>query len=69
MRLIRMIPNLNRVIFHGGAMDWKSDKQRTIAMSSTEAEYIAAVEASIEAVWMRKFIDGLRDLIPSNKRC
>ncbi|GJR83655.1 hypothetical protein Tco_0154440 [Tanacetum coccineum] len=32
-----------------------------IAMSSTEAEYIAAAEASMEAVWMRKFIDGLGD--------
>ncbi|GKD46830.1 retrotransposon protein, putative, ty1-copia subclass [Tanacetum coccineum] len=42
------------------AVDWKSAKQSTTAMSSTEAEYIAAAEASMEAVWMRKFIDGLR---------
>ncbi|GJX74245.1 retrotransposon protein, putative, ty1-copia subclass [Tanacetum coccineum] len=40
----------------------------TTAMSSTEAEYIAAVEASMEAVWMRKFIDGLGGIMPSNKR-
>ncbi|GKB08325.1 hypothetical protein Tco_0836609, partial [Tanacetum coccineum] len=39
----------------------------TTAMSSTEAEYIAVVEASMEAVWMRKFIDGLGDVVPSNK--
>ncbi|GKE55435.1 hypothetical protein Tco_1494620 [Tanacetum coccineum] len=37
-------------------------------MSSTEAEYIAAAKASMEAVWMRKFIDGLGDVVPSNKR-
>ncbi|GKG50651.1 hypothetical protein Tco_0538775, partial [Tanacetum coccineum] len=37
-------------------------------MSSTEAKYIAAAEASIEAAWMRKFIDGLGDVMPSNKR-
>ncbi|GJY76363.1 retrotransposon protein, putative, ty1-copia subclass [Tanacetum coccineum] len=37
-------------------------------MSSTEAEYIAIAEASMEAVWMRKFIDGLGGVIPSNKR-
>ncbi|GJV42188.1 hypothetical protein Tco_1420628 [Tanacetum coccineum] len=37
-------------------------------MSSTEAEYIAAVEASMEAVWMRKFINGLGGVMPSNKR-
>ncbi|GKG59886.1 hypothetical protein Tco_0607514, partial [Tanacetum coccineum] len=28
----------------------------------------AAAEASMEAVWMRKFIDGLGDVMPSNKR-
>ncbi|GJV35067.1 putative reverse transcriptase domain-containing protein [Tanacetum coccineum] len=49
-------------------VDWKSAKQSTTVMSSTEAEYIAAAEASMVAVWMRKFIDGLRDVIPSNKR-
>nr|GEV88178.1 hypothetical protein [Tanacetum cinerariifolium] len=37
-------------VLNGGAMDWKSAKQSTTAMSSTEAEYIAAAEASIEAV-------------------
>ncbi|GJZ80409.1 hypothetical protein Tco_0645403 [Tanacetum coccineum] len=37
-------------------------------MSSTEAEYIATTEASMEAVWMRKFIDGLGGVVPSNKR-
>ncbi|GJS42055.1 hypothetical protein Tco_0567098 [Tanacetum coccineum] len=31
-------------------VDWKSAKQSTTAMSSTEAEYIAAAEASMEAV-------------------
>nr|GEU38307.1 hypothetical protein [Tanacetum cinerariifolium] len=37
-------------------------------MSSLEAEYIAATKASMEAVWMRKFIDGLGNIMPSNKR-
>ncbi|GKA50839.1 reverse transcriptase domain-containing protein [Tanacetum coccineum] len=32
-------------------------KQSTTAMSSTEAEYIVAAKASMEAFWMRKFID------------
>ncbi|GJZ17822.1 hypothetical protein Tco_0553945 [Tanacetum coccineum] len=40
-------------------MDWKSSKQSTIATSATEAEYIAASKAAIEAVWIRKFISGL----------
>nr|GEY43425.1 retrotransposon protein, putative, Ty1-copia subclass [Tanacetum cinerariifolium] len=28
-------------------------------MSATEAEYIAASEATMKAVWIRKFISGL----------
>ncbi|GKB05062.1 hypothetical protein Tco_0833257 [Tanacetum coccineum] len=55
-------------VLNGGAVDCKSAKQSTTVMSSTEAEYIVAAEASMEVVWMRKFIDGLGDVMPSNKR-
>ena len=54
-------------VMNGGAVDWKSAKQSTTAMSSTEAEYIAASEATMEAVWIRKFISGL-GVVPSNER-
>nr|GEV72040.1 retrotransposon protein, putative, Ty1-copia subclass [Tanacetum cinerariifolium] len=37
-------------ILNGGAVDWKSSKQSTTAMSATEAEYIATSEAAMEAV-------------------
>nr|GEY06345.1 retrotransposon protein, putative, Ty1-copia subclass [Tanacetum cinerariifolium] len=46
-------------VLNGGAVDWKSAKQRIFGTSSTEAEYIAAFDASKEAVWVRKFISGL----------
>ncbi|GJW52787.1 hypothetical protein Tco_0096872 [Tanacetum coccineum] len=46
-------------ILNGGAVDWKSSKQSTIAMSATESGYIAASKADMEAVWIRKFISGL----------
>ncbi|GKC09422.1 retrotransposon protein, putative, ty1-copia subclass [Tanacetum coccineum] len=46
-------------ILNGGAVDWKSSKQSNTAMSATEAEYIAASEAAMEDVWIRKFISGL----------
>nr|GEV98650.1 hypothetical protein [Tanacetum cinerariifolium] len=36
-----------------------SSKQSTTAMSATKAECIAASEATMEAVWIRKFILGL----------
>ncbi|GJX41947.1 retrotransposon protein, putative, ty1-copia subclass [Tanacetum coccineum] len=46
-------------ILNGGAVDWKSSKQSTTALSATEAEYIDASKAAMEAVWIRKFISGL----------
>ncbi|GKF33582.1 hypothetical protein Tco_0106782 [Tanacetum coccineum] len=55
-------------MINGEAVDSKSAKQSTIAMSSIEVGYIVAAEASMEAVWMRKFIDGLGNVVPTNKR-
>ncbi|GKE11801.1 hypothetical protein Tco_1415352, partial [Tanacetum coccineum] len=46
-------------ILNGGAVDWKSTKQSITATSSTKVEYMAASEASKEAVWIRKFISEL----------
>ncbi|GJW40172.1 hypothetical protein Tco_0066017 [Tanacetum coccineum] len=37
-------------ILNGGVVDWKSTKQRIFATSSIDAEYIAAFNASKEAV-------------------
>ena len=44
---------------NGGDISWKSKKQRVIADSTTEAEYVAAAEAGKEAFWMKKFITEL----------
>nr|GEV63093.1 hypothetical protein [Tanacetum cinerariifolium] len=55
-------------VLNCGAVDWKSAKQITTAMSSTEVEYIVVAEASMDVVWMWIFIDGLGDVVPSNKR-
>nr|GEU53101.1 retrovirus-related Pol polyprotein from transposon TNT 1-94 [Tanacetum cinerariifolium] len=46
-------------MMNGGTVDWKSFKQNTTAMSSKKAEYIAAAEAVMEAIWIHKFIYGL----------
>ncbi|GJY18051.1 hypothetical protein Tco_0389542 [Tanacetum coccineum] len=54
-------------VVNGGAVDWKSKKQTTIAMSATQAEYMAASEAAMEAVWIRKFVGDL-GVMPSIKK-
>ncbi|GKC38820.1 retrotransposon protein, putative, ty1-copia subclass [Tanacetum coccineum] len=46
-------------VLNEGVVDWKSAKQIIFFTSSGEAEYIAAYDASNEAVWVRKFIFGL----------
>ena len=43
----------------GGAITWKSKKQTTIALSSTEAEYVALSEAAREACWLRNLYEEL----------
>jgi hypothetical protein len=48
-------------IASGGAVSWRSKKQTTIALSSTEAEYVALSEAGHEASWLRSLHDELRD--------
>nr|GEU88645.1 mitochondrial import inner membrane translocase subunit TIM9 [Tanacetum cinerariifolium] len=45
--------------FKEGVVDWKSTKQSTTAMSAIKAEYIAALEVVMEAVWIKKFISRL----------
>lgn len=51
-------------VLNGGAISWKSSKQETVADSTTESEYIAACEATKEAVWLKKFILEL-GVVPS----
>ena len=45
--------------FAGGAVAWQSRLQKCVALSTTEAEFIAATEASKELIWMRKFLQEL----------
>ncbi|GJW09517.1 hypothetical protein Tco_1575344 [Tanacetum coccineum] len=42
------------------AVTWESLKQDIVADSTRESEYIAACEASKEAIWMKNFIGDLR---------
>jgi hypothetical protein len=40
-------------------ISWSSQKQGSIAQSTTEVEYIAASDASKEAIWLRKLVSWL----------
>ena len=47
------------ITFSGGAVSWKSKLQKCVALSTTEAEFIAATEACKEILWMKKFLQEL----------
>ncbi|KAE8210107.1 hypothetical protein CF319_g9440 [Tilletia indica] len=46
-------------LLFGCAVSWKSQLQKTVAWSTTEAEYIALAEAGREALWIRNFLGEL----------
>jgi hypothetical protein len=46
-------------IMGGGAISWSSKQQPTIALSTTEAEYMANTQATKEAIWITKLMMDL----------
>eukprot|EP00794_Sanderia_malayensis_P007838 gene7838-biopygen6374 len=45
--------------FAGATISWKSKRQSVVALSSTEAEYIALSAAAQETIWLRRLLQNL----------
>ena len=50
--------------FQGSLVSWSSVKQKSIALSSTEAEYYAMIHAFKEALWLWVFLGFLKLPVP-----
>ena len=46
-------------LLNRGAITWNSTKQRSISTSTTKSEYIALLEASKQAQWLRALLREL----------
>lgn len=50
------------MMYAGGAISWRSQRQAIVATSTTEAEVIAASEAAKEVIWLRRLLQGIVNL-------
>jgi hypothetical protein len=49
----------------GAAISWSSKKQQTLALSSTEGEYMAGCYAAKQAIWLQRLFQNIKVNIPS----
>ncbi|KAL0313970.1 UNVERIFIED_CONTAM: putative mitochondrial protein [Sesamum angustifolium] len=49
----------NVFLFSSGAASWSSKKQPIVSLSTTEAEFIAAVSCSCQAIWLTRLLMSL----------
>lgn len=55
-------------LINNSAVTWKSQKQKCVSLSTTEAEYVAASTASREAIWLKNLLEALGEniILPVN---
>lgn len=58
-------------VLNGGPVAWLSRKQSSIALSATEAEFVALCSVTKEVVWLRKLLSELRytQKLPTTVHC
>jgi Reverse transcriptase (RNA-dependent DNA polymerase) len=50
-------------VYMGGPISWMSRRQKSVALSTTEAEFVAASEASKEVVWLMRLFNEITELV------
>lgn len=50
-------------LIDGGTISWSSRKQELVTLSTAEAEYVAAMHAAKEAIWLRRLLFELFPLL------
>ena len=68
-RITRRSTSGNVVMLAGGAVTWVSRKQKTVAQSSTEAEYISMSDTCRQLVWIQSLLGELNMPIKSIDLC
>ena len=53
------------IFLYGGLVSWSAVKQKCVALSSTEAEYVAMTHLLRESLWLRLFARTLRLPLPT----
>jgi hypothetical protein len=48
--------------FGSGAFSWAYVKQSTVALSTAEAKYVSASEATAQAIWLRFYLDDFGEM-------
>jgi hypothetical protein len=48
--------------FGSGVFSWASVKQSTVALSTAEAEYVSASEATAQAIWLRFVLEDFGEM-------